>query len=1131
MNYKKWNVIIGWVIFLIASFVYFSTIEPTASFWDCGEFIASAYKMEVGHPPGAPLFMLIARFFSMFMPVEYVAASVNIMSALSSSFTILFLFWTITAFLKKLAVSNGEFTDAKKLAVIFSGVVGGLAYTFSDSFWFSAVEGEVYAMSSLFTAVVFWAIMKFDAETDPRKENQWIVLIAYLMGLSIGVHLLNLLAIPAMAFVYYFKKYKTTTKGIIYTFLISVLILGLIQGVIIPKSVALGGWFELLFVNGMGLPFNSGLIVYFILLSLAFVFGLRYAQQRNKPILQMGILSVLVILIGYSTIFVITIRSNANPPMDENDPSDVFTLQSYLNREQYGDRPLLSGQYWNSPLNSQDQRKDGKPVRMKAYVIKSKNGKRTIKSFKHKFDAENYLKANPDKGYAIGDEYIIKDPKKGSEYNYDPAFVTLFPRMYSSQAHHIREYKKWSNFKGTPTRARDNQGNPTIINKPTKGENLRFFFSYQVNWMYWRYFMWNYSGKQNDTQGHGNILDGNWLSGVNLIDSERLGTQENLPYSFTRNNAYNKFYLLPFLLGLIGFVFLAYRDPKSFTVIALLFFFTGLAIVVYLNQYPMQPRERDYAYVGSFYAFAIWIGIGVYALFDSAYTLNKKELIRVIAYPAVLGVLIYILESVSGDSHGLSYIVLYLTAVGGGLLLLLKAMHTFIKKPKLIVVITFLITLGVPVLMAMDGWNDHTRAKRRTALDFAVDYLESCAPNAILFTNGDNDTFPLWYAQEVEGYRTDIRIVNLSLLNTDWYIDQMKRRAYESDPVPFNVPESKYRQGTRDIVLLQPDPRLENRYINAKQAVKFAFDDKNTLPVGRGERLSYIPTKKFELKVDKAKVLSPENGTVLLKDSALVVDKVQWTINKTYIMKNQLMMLLLLAENNWDRPVYFAVTTGKDSYLGLENYFQLEGLAYRLVPIKTVNSNPNLSGKVATDLMYNNIMEKFRWGNMDVDGVNINENNRRMTTNLRLQFSNLSTALIEEGDDERAIKTLDKSIAVMPDKNVPFTRVLLPTIENYYKLGEFDKANELTELMFDRFEDELGYLMTLDDNNGYSVKEDMQIDNYMLQRFSQLTNILYPQGEFGEDLQARAEKIQLDLTARLQELDEAHKRKIIRARF
>ena len=1130
MNYQKWNVIVGWVVFLIASFVFFSTIEPTASFWDCGEFIASAYKMEVGHPPGAPLFMLIARFFSMFMPTEYVAASVNLMSALSSSFTILFLFWTITAFGRKLATKAGEFTDAKKWAVIFSGTIGGLAYTFSDSFWFSAVEGEVYAMSSLFTAVVFWAIMKFDAETDPRKENQWIVLIAYLMGLSIGVHLLNLLAIPAMAFVYYFKKHKTTTKGIVYTFLASVLILGFIQGIIIPKSVALGGWFELLFVNAIGLPFHSGLVFYFIVLTLAFVFGLKYAQERNKPNLQMAILSVLVILIGYSTIFVITIRSNANPPMDENDPGDVFTLQSYLNREQYGDRPLAFGPYWNTPIDTQNPRKDGKPVRMKAFTIKSKEGGRTIKSFKYKFDAENYLKSHADKGYSLGNEYIIKDSKIGAEYNYNSDFETIFPRMYSTQAHHIKQYEKWSNFKGTPMRTKDNQGNPTIIPKPKFfSENLRFFFVYQVNWMYWRYFMWNYSGKQNDTQGHGNILDGNWLSGVDMIDSERLGTQKDLPYNFTRNKAYNKFYLLPFLLGLIGLAFMAYRDPKNFSVVALLFFFTGLAIVIYLNQYPMQPRERDYAYVGSFYAFAIWIGLGVYALFDMSFTFGKKELIKIIGYPAALGVLIFLLEKLGGDTHGFSFIILYLTAAGGIAILAIKAISTFIKKPNMVVGATFLITLTVPVLMAMDGWDDHSRAKRRTALEFAISYLESCAPNAILFTNGDNDTFPLWYAQEVEGYRTDIRIVNLSLLNTDWYIDQMKRKAYESDPVPFNVAESKYRQGKRDIVLLQEDPRLEGKYIDAKQAIKFAFDDKNTLPVGGGDRLSFMPTKKFELKVNKADVIS--NGTVQLKDSALIVDKVQWTINKTYLLKNQLMVLLLLAENNWERPIYFAVTTGRDAYLGLENYFQLEGLAYRLVPIKASNNNPNLSGRVATDIMYDNIMNKFKWGNMDVDGVYLNENINRMTTNLRLQFSNLSTALIDEGDDERAVKTLDKSIAVMPDRNVPFTRVMLPTIENYYKLGEFDKANELTELMFDRFEEELEYLMTLDDYYGYSVREEMQIDNYMLQRFSQLTNVIYPQEGLGEELQERSELIQNELTIRLQELEEANKKRIIRARF
>jgi len=1130
MNYKKWNVITGWVIFLIASFVFISTIEPTASFWDCGEFIASGYKLEVGHPPGASFFMLITRAVSMFMPVEYVAASVNTISALSSAFTILFLFWTITAFGKKLAtLNNAEFTNAKKIAVIFSGLIGGLSYTFSDSFWFSAVEGEVYAMSSLFTALVFWGIMKFDAENDPRKENQWIILIAYLMGLSVGVHLLNLLAIPAMAFVYYFKKYKVTPKGIFFTFLISVLILGAIQAVIIPKSVGLGGLFELLFVNSMGLPFNSGLIFYFILLTLAFVFGLRYAHQKRKPLLQMSILSVLVILIGYSTIFVITIRSSANPPMDENDPSDVFTLQSYLNREQYGDRPLLFGQYWNTPIDYNNSRKDGKPVRMKAYTVRSKGGKRNLKTFKFKFDAENYIKAHPDKGYSIGNEYIIKDNKKNSEYNFNKSFETIFPRMYSTQAHHKKEYIKWSHFKGTPMRTRDNQGNATIINKPTFSENLRFFFSYQVNWMYGRYFMWNFSGKQNDKQGHGNILDGNWLSGVKIIDSERLGSQYNLPPSFTANKAYNRFYMFPLLLGLIGFIFMAYRDPKNFTVVALLFFFTGLAIVIYLNQYPMQPRERDYAYVGSFYAFAIWIGLGVYALFDMALHLGKKVLIKVIGYPAVMGVVLYLFEMLLEKDHSFSYSILYLTLVGGLALLALKAIFYFTKKPMAVAIVTFVFALSVPVLMAKDGWDDHSRAKRRTALDFARDYLESCAPNAILFTNGDNDTFPLWYAQEVEGYRTDIRIVNLSLLNTDWYIDQMKRKAYESDPVPFNLPESKYRQGTRDIVLLQSDPRLKGKYINAGQAIRFAADDNNTLPVGGGEKLSYIPTKNFELNVDKEKVL--RNGTVSLKDSALIVNKVQWTINKTYLLKNQLMVLLLLAENNWKRPIYFAVTTGKDAYLGLENYFQLEGLAYRLVPIKTINKNPNLSGRVATDIMYNNVMDKFVWGNMNVDGVYVDENITRMTTNLRLQFSNLSSALINENENDKAKQVLDYSLEVMPDKNVPFSRVMLPAIENYYKLGDYDKANELTTILFNRYANELVYLMSLDVDFAYSVKEDMQISNYMLQRFSQLTNLMYPQGEFGEELKTRSDSLQGLLELKLQEIEELKTRKKIKARF
>ena len=1129
MNYQKWNVIAGWVIFFIASFVYVSTIEPTASFWDCGEFIASAYKLEVGHPPGAPLFMLLARFFSMFMPLEYVAASVNTLSALSSSFTILFLFWTITAFAKKLAALNGEFTDARKMAVVFSGVTGALAYTFADSFWFSAVEGEVYGMSSLFTALVFWGIMKYDAETDTRKENQWIVLIAYLMGLSIGVHLLNLLAIPAIGLVYYFKRHKATPKGIATALIVSVLILGFVQAIIIPKSVWLAAQFEVLFVNTIGLPFNSGVLFYFVILIALFYFGLRYAYQNQKPLLQTGILSVLVMLIGYSTIFVVVIRSNANPPMDENNPSDVFTLQSYLNREQYGDRPLFKGQYFNSPIDTRNPRKDGKPVRMKAYTIENSKGK-VVRDFQFEFDAKNYLKDNSDKGFTIGNEYIIKDHKKSSIYNYNPEFTTLFPRMYSSQAHHVREYKKWSNFKGNAIRTKDNQGNPTIINKPKFfSENLKYFFSYQVNWMYWRYFMWNFAGKQNDIQGHGNILEGNWLSGIDVIDAQRLGNRSALPDSITRNRALNHYYFFPLILALIGLIYQLIRDPKNFGIVALLFLLMGLAIVIYLNQYPMQPRERDYAYVGSFYAFAIWIGLGIYALFDMAISLKEKDLVKVLGYPAALGVLIFGLEAMSSDDHSFSFTIFYFVIVGGLAIFISMLAGKFVKNEKMVAVAVLLVSLSVPYVMASDGWDDHTRAKRRTALDFAKDYLESCAPNAILFTNGDNDTFPLWYAQEVEGYRTDIRIVNLSLLNTDWYIDQMRRKAYDSDPVPFNVEEVKYRQGTRDVVLLNPDPRLEGKYIKIKQAIKFVMNDVNTLPVGGGEKLSYIPTKNFEIPVNREKVLN--NGTITLADTANIVDGIRWTINKNFLLKNQLMVLLLLAENDWDRPIYFAVTTGKEAYLGLQDYFQLEGLAYRLIPVKSKSKNANLSGRVATDIMYTNMMEKFDWGNMDKEDIYMDENNMRMTTNLRLQFSNLADALIDEGDNERAKNALDRSIHVMPDRTVPYSRVLLPTVEAYYKLGEYDRANDLTDTLFTRYEDELDYYLSLELNFGASISEDMQIANYMLQRFVQLTTLIYPQGEFGDSLRTRAEVMNTLVNEQLQAIDEEKQQKLLRARF
>lgn len=1129
------------MVFAFATIVYVSTVEPTASFWDCGEFIASAYKLQVGHPPGSPLFWMLGRLFSAFVPIEYVPVSVNIMSALASSFTILFLFWTITAFGRKLATVKGEFDSAKIIAVMASGVVGAAAYTFSDSFWFSAVEGEVYAMSSLFTAIVFWAILKWDALEDRKHETRWLVFIAYMMGLSIGVHLLNLLTIPALGLVYYFRKYPPTIKGTVITLFISVVILGFIQSLIIPGTIRLAAGYEVFFTNTLGLPFNTGLLYYALLIIGFIAFSLIHSRQPEKKtaialfaiigaaalplifseyltftakamvvilfggiafaiskvkkpnvILNTSILSFMVILIGYSTFAMIVIRSSANPPMDENNPENVFTLLSYLNREQYGDHPLLYGPYYNAPLDLSDPKKDGKPVWMKAFLA-TEAGKE-VKSFNNQWDAQQFIDANAGKGYEIEEKYMISDARENSEYNYNPQFYGLFPRMYSTQGHHVQEYEKWSDFKGTPIRARGNDGQMTVINKPTFVENMRYFMRYQVNWMYWRYFMWNFAGRQNDIQGHGGITEGNWLSGIKMIDSQRLGNQDELPTSMTENKAYNRFYLLPLILGLIGLIYQLSRSRTDWLVVMMLFLLTGLAIIIYLNQYPMQPRERDYAYAGSFYAFAIWMGLGVYALFDAARNITMKELQKAAGVTFGAGAVLFIFESF-GTDHAFSYTVLYMGIVGFGALFLMYFLGKALKNTTALAVVAMLVALPAPVIMGMEGWDDHNRSNRYTGVDFAINYLETCEPNSIIFTNGDNDTFPLWYAQEVEGVRTDVRVCNLSLLNTDWYIDQMKRKAYESEPLPISIEEEKYRQGTRDVVYLEPSRNPKGIYVNARQAVDFALDEKNKLELGGGEKLHYMPTKTFSLPVDSAHVVNL--GVVLPELADQIVPAVEWRISRSHLLKNQFIMLDMLATNNWERPMYYAVTTGPDSYLNLQDYFQLEGLAYRLVPIKAPKSqNPNLTGRIHTEKMYTNLMEKFRWGGMDTeDFIYLDENNMRMITNLRLQFSNLADELIREGKEDMARDILFKCLEVMPERNVPFSRIMLPITESLYKINEDEKANEIAERLFTIFEEDLNYYMSLDPRHSRGLQQDLQVGMYVVQRLETMVNTLYPQDD------------------------------------
>ncbi len=993
-KYTLYNNILGWLTFVLSAVVYLLTIEPTTSFWDCGEFITQAFKFEVGHPPGAPMFMIVGRFFTLFGGPEDAAKLVNSMSALASAFTIMFLFWSITHLAKKLVDNGKEITTGQTIAVMASGLVGALAYTFSDTFWFSAVEGEVYATSSLMTAIVFWAILKWENVADQANANRWLIFISYMLGLSIGVHLLNLLAIPAIVFVYYFKKYEVTRKGIILALGASVLILGAIMYGIIPGVVTIGSWFELLFVNTFGLPFHSGLIFYILVIVAAVSYGIWYTTKKQMVIWNTIIVSVTVILIGYSSFALIIIRSSANPPMDQNSPDNAFSLLSFLNREQYGDRPLFYGQFYNSPLDPQNRYDKGKAVYTPI------DGK-----------------------YVVTNNRVIP--------NYDDKFNTLFPRMWSSmEPTHADDYAEWGGIRGKRIQHRNEQGENVIIVKPTFSENMRFFVKYQVNHMYWRYFMWNFVGRQNDIQGHGGVLHGNWLSGINFIDEMRLGNQDNLPVYLAENKARNTYYFLPLLLGLLG-IFFQYKKglegKKGVWVVFLLFFMTGLAIVIYLNQYPHQPRERDYAYAASFYAFAIWIGLGVLAIAEGL----KK----------------FLPESVSAGIAGLLTLVL------------------------------------VPGIMAAENWDDHDRSGRYTARDFGANYLKTCQPNGIIFTNGDNDTFPLWYNQETEGVRTDVRVCNLSYLQTDWYINQMSRQAYESAPLPFSLTEDKYRQGTRDIVYLMNDRRISRPSIGLKEAIEFIASDNPATKLTQAENAAYIPKKVLHFKVDKEAVI--RNKAVRPQDYDKIVDTITIDFSgKNYIAKDEMMILDMLATNNWERPIYWAITVGRNKYLGLENYFQVEGFGYRLVPIRTESQPDRLSyGSVATDLMYDNIMNKYKWGEMNNPDIYLDENNMRMMTNITNSFTRLSGELINEGKIDSALAVIDKCVELIPPSLVQPGYFTVELANNYFRAGAPEKGKELLELAFETFNDNLSYYFTLDSKflANRNVTEEIQRTMFYLQ--------------------------------------------------
>jgi hypothetical protein len=1051
MNFKKVNNITGWVVCAIACTVYILTMEANASLWDCGEFISSTFKMQVPHPPGAPLFVILGRIFIVLFGGSNPARAVNLLSALCSGFTILFLFWTITHFARKIFVKGEEaLTESQIFSVMSAGVVGALAYTFSDSFWFSAVEGEVYAMSSLFTALVFWAMLKWEHTADKPGADKWIILIFFMMGLSIGVHLLNLLTIPAIVMIYYFKRFKTTPWGIFWAFIIGCIVTGFVQKVVIQYTVEGAGKFDIWFVNNLSLPFFSGFTFYFILLGflvyaglklfsghvlkvtpitiwlasflllLTFpfissgsgfigliialailVYLLRTVYSKMGPIVKLGLWSIAFMLLGYSTYLTTMIRSNANPTIDMYNVDNPNSLVGYLGRDQYGDFPLLYGQVFTAPVTE-----------YKETVTKFTKGK------------SRYEEVGKD----VSPQFAAED-------------MMVFPRVWdaSNDQGHAEFYKEWLNL-GDGER-------------PNQADNVQFFFTYQLNWMYLRYFMWNFAGKQNDIQGFGpgNVRDGNWLTGISFFDDLRLGDQSKMPDSIKHNKANNHLFLLPFILGVIGAVYHYNKTYKDFLVTALLFFFTGFAIVLYLNQAGNQPRERDYAYVGSFYAFAIWIGLGV---------LQVKEWLR---------------KKMPDSSSN------YLAAL--------------------------LCLLAVPVIMGFQEWDDHDRSKKVLARDLARDYLESCAPNAILFTYGDNDTYPLWYAQEVENIRPDIRVVNNSLLGIDWYINQLRYKVNESDPIDVIFTPEQIMGRKRDNVAYVQRPDVSaNAIFDLYDAMKnvVASDDPSVkVPLQDGDSINFIPTKKFKIDVDENFVRS--NKTINPGDTAVKQVLIDIPEKKNYIMKNDLAILSIIAANKWKRPIYFtAPYTGSE--LGFSQYLRKDGLSFRLVPVKNNKS-------INTDWMVDKLMNKFGFGSANIKGVYFDEQNRLHLNTIRMAYAEGAESLADENRKDEAKKVLDKADKNILNENHPYAMVSKNNQHNYYSLkfleacykaGYKELADKVSRALRKDFTQQITYYNSLPEAKQDAMKQEIQ----GAQQFLQMLDMM--DGQFKEGtLQVNPEQQQI----------------------
>jgi hypothetical protein len=998
-SFKRLNLVIGWAVGIAACGVYIASAESTASFWDCGEFIACAYKLLVGHPPGAPFFIMLGRLFTIFATPENAAFCVNVLSALCSGMTILFLFWSITHLAQKMFKigKDGIYTTAQQVAILGAGVVGAFAYTFSDSFWFSAVEGEVYAMSSFFTAIVFWAMLKWEGEADKSYANRWIILIAYLMGLSIGVHLLNLLAIPSMVFIYYFKKNKTSYKGLIYASLVAVALLGVTLYGIIPGTFKIGSWFELLFVNSFGLPINCGLVVYTFLLFGALAYFIYRTHIQGKVLANTILLCTTMILLGYSTYAMVLIRSSANPSMDQNNPDNVFALMGYLNRDQYGDRPLFSGPYFNAPSPSGDE---GAPV----YA-------------------------------ALNGRYEVVDHKQ--KLVYDKRFTTFFPRMYSSE--HAQFYRTWNGgFTGRSVRTTNAEGKPENVKIPTFRDNLSFFFSYQVGFMYFRYFMWNFAGRQNDIQGNGEVMHGNWISGIPFIDNARLVNQDNLPKTLLENKGRNRYFMLPLLLGLLGMWVQYKRNKRDFSVVMLLFFFTGIAIVMYLNQNPMQPRERDYSYAGSFYAFAIWIGLGVV-----------------------------------------------------GLMALLQK----IMSAKAAAIVSTVASVGVPALMLQQNWDDHNRHGRTLARDWAYNYLQTCRQNAILLTYGDNDTFPLWYGQEVEGIRTDARLMNMSYAGAEWYIEQMLHKYYESEPYPMSLTYDKIVGARRAIVLTQD--RLKEP-VDIKKAMDFVIsDDPSTKARSnyRGEEsISYFPSKTLRLSTDEEHLKASGIPLVPYINVGL----------PNYVQRSHLSVIDVLANFKWQRPIEWGVTVPGSYNLGLDKQFQNEGLANLLVPYQ-IAANDLYGGYTATDSTYNKIMNVYVFRNLNNPDIYYDETCDRMLVTYRNMFSRLIFALVNENKKDKAKDVLDKYFEALGMPHLSYYYSGSYIADALYMIDDKERAHSVADTLVEEAADMLRYLRTIERKTDVQQEQRMAIRELMI--LEQTAN-RYQDAEYAQKAREIIEKYQ-----------------------